>query len=185
MFKENKEGQTNYCTHLTTNSSGICDGCLGKPMQENIETMQFCPTCKADLPPNHPLRKKEKKGECCATGLPNCGMEGCLNCFPLPEDKEEWIAQFEERFSVEAEANGRTDEEVRNEVIDFISLKKREWEEKARAGEREKMIKRIEKIHEDEIIEVFNSNNRAETKEYIKKGLEIYKKQLLSIIRRS
>ena len=34
MFKDTKEGQTNYCTHKNNNTSGICDECLGKNMSK-------------------------------------------------------------------------------------------------------------------------------------------------------
>jgi uncharacterized protein YjaZ len=34
MFKDSKEGQTNYCTHENNNPSGICDECLPKEIKE-------------------------------------------------------------------------------------------------------------------------------------------------------
>ena len=40
MFKDTSEGQTNYCSHKTDNTSGICDACLGKEHFDN------CPNCQ-------------------------------------------------------------------------------------------------------------------------------------------
>ncbi len=33
MFKDSKDGQTNFCSHYTKDN-GICDECLGKPKEE-------------------------------------------------------------------------------------------------------------------------------------------------------
>lgn len=40
--------------------------------------------------------------------------------------------------------------------------------------------KTIETVHQEELTELFASNNKPETKAHIKKGMEIYKTQLLS-----
>lgn len=32
MIKDTPDGQTNYCTHENSNTSGICNDCLGKSM---------------------------------------------------------------------------------------------------------------------------------------------------------
>jgi len=34
MFKETPDGQTYSCSHETTNTSGICDECLGSSIKE-------------------------------------------------------------------------------------------------------------------------------------------------------
>lgn len=59
MFKDTKNGKTNYCTHKNNNTSAICDECLGKvepketleekhkPMTTKQQAYQRCKEGKA------------------------------------------------------------------------------------------------------------------------------------------
>lgn len=41
MINETFDGKTNYCTHKNTNTSGICDDCLGIQSLPKVEVSDF------------------------------------------------------------------------------------------------------------------------------------------------
>lgn len=54
MFKDTRDGQTNFCSHETKNTSGICDGCVDQECyicvkRDHYEPGDVLPICNKHI----------------------------------------------------------------------------------------------------------------------------------------
>ena len=99
-------------------------------------------------------------------------------------DIEEFEKEFFERFGANKiwVVPSRDNVETVLDIWQFINKALTTHGQKMYERAMEDIFGIIDKHHEQELRELMSSDNRSDTKEYIRKGLEVYKKQLIKVL---